>query len=87
MADGMSKDDAEKNAPIMQAAQQMLIDWEKGDPEVRNLWQKMNGWVYEGFNETYKKIGSDFDKNYFESDTYLLGKEFVEDGLQKRRVL
>ncbi|MFC0776184.1 arginine--tRNA ligase [Terrimonas alba] len=83
MADGMSKDDAEKNAPIMQAAQQMLIDWEKGDPEVRNLWQKMNGWVYEGFNETYKKIGSDFDKNYFESDTYLLGKEFVEDGLQK----
>ena len=83
MADGMSKDDAEKNAPIMQAAQQMLIDWERGEPEVRNLWQKMNGWVYEGFNETYKKIGSDFDKNYFESDTYLLGKEFVEDGLQK----
>ena len=83
MADGMSKDDAEKNAPIMQAAQQMLIDWERGEPEVRNLWQKMNGWVYEGFNETYKKIGSDFDKNYFESDTYLLGKEFVEEGLQK----
>lgn len=83
MADGMPKDEAEKNAPIMQAAQQMLIDWEKGVPEVRNLWQKMNGWVYEGFNETYKKIGSDFDKNYFESDTYLLGKEFVEDGLQK----
>lgn len=83
MKDGMSKDDAEKTAPIMQATQQMLIDWEKGDPEVRNLWQKMNGWVYEGFNETYKKIGSDFDKNYFESDTYLLGKEFVEDGLQK----
>ncbi|WP_276503331.1 arginine--tRNA ligase [Terrimonas pollutisoli] len=83
IADGMSKDDAEKKAPIMQAAQQMLIDWERGEPEVRNLWQKMNGWVYEGFNETYKKIGSDFDKNYFESDTYLLGKEFVEDGLQK----
>ena len=67
----------------MQAAQKMLVDWEKGDPEVRALWQKMNGWVYEGFNETYKKIGSDFDKNYFESETYLLGKEFVEEGLQK----
>ena len=67
----------------MQLAQQMLIDWEKGDPEVRNLWQKMNSWVYEGFNETYKKIGSDFDKSYFESDTYLLGKEFVTEGLEK----
>ena len=66
----------------MQLAQQMLFDWEKGDPDVRNLWQKMNGWVYEGFNETYKKIGSDFDKNYFESDTYLLGKEFVTEGLE-----
>lgn len=83
MTDGMSKDEAEKNAPLMQAAQQMLIDWENGDPEVRALWQNMNNWVYEGFNETYKKIGSDFDKNYFESDTYLLGKEFVEEGLQK----
>jgi len=83
MADGMSKEEAEKNAPIMQATQKMLLDWEKSDPEVRALWQKMNSWVYEGFNETYEKIGSDFDKNYFESETYLLGKEFIEDGLQK----
>ena len=83
IAEGMSKEEAEKNAPIMQAAQKMLLDWENGDPEVRALWQKMNSWVYEGFNETYKKIGSDFDKNYFESETYLLGKEFVEDGLKK----
>lgn len=83
IADGMSKEDAEKNAPIMKAAQKMLQDWEKADPDVRALWQTMNNWVYEGFNETYKKIGSDFDKNYFESETYLLGKEFVEEGLQK----
>ncbi|MGN6292032.1 MAG: arginine--tRNA ligase [Chitinophagaceae bacterium] len=83
IADGMSKEDAEKNAPIMKAAQGMLLDWENGDPEVRTLWQKMNNWVYEGFNETYTKIGSDFDKNYFESETYLLGKEFVEEGLKK----
>ncbi|HKO78792.1 MAG TPA: arginine--tRNA ligase, partial [Chitinophagaceae bacterium] len=83
IAEGLGKDEAERNAPIMQAAQKMLVDWENGDPEVRALWQKMNGWVYEGFNETYKKIGSDFDKNYFESETYLLGKEFVEDGLKK----
>jgi arginyl-tRNA synthetase len=83
MTEGMSKEEAEKNAPLMLAAQKMLIDWENGDPEVRALWQKMNGWVYEGFNETYKKIGSDFDKNYFESDTYLLGKEIVEEGLAK----
>lgn len=82
IAGGMSKEDAEKNAPIMLATQKMLLDWENNDTEVRNLWQKMNGWVYEGFNETYKKIGSDFDKNYFESETYLLGKEFVEEGLQ-----
>jgi arginyl-tRNA synthetase len=83
IVEGMSKDDAEKNTPLMLAAQKMLLDWENGDPGVRALWEKMNGWVYEGFNETYKKIGSDFDKNYFESETYLLGKEFVEDGLQK----
>jgi len=83
IADGMSKEEAEKNTPIMQTTQKMLVDWEKGDPEVRTLWQKMNGWVYEGFNETYEKIGSDFDKNYFESETYLLGKEIVEEGLKK----
>jgi arginyl-tRNA synthetase len=83
MIDGMDKEEAEKNAPIMQAAQKMLMDWENGDPEVRALWERMNGWVYEGFNETYKKIGSDFDKTYFESQTYLLGKEIVEEGLSK----
>jgi len=83
MAEGQTKEEAERNAPIMQATVKMLQDWEQGDPEVRDLWQKMNNWVYEGFNETYKKIGSDFDKNYFESETYLLGKEFVEDGLKK----
>ena len=83
MADGMSKEEADRNTPLMKAAQQMLVDWENGDPKVRALWEKMNNWVYEGFNETYKKIGSDFDKNYFESDTYLLGKSFVEEGLQK----
>lgn len=81
VSEGMSKEEAEKKSPLMLEAQQMLIDWEEGNPEVRNLWQRMNGWVYEGFNETYRKIGSDFDKNYFESETYLLGKEFVEDGL------
>lgn len=80
--DGMTKEEAEKNAPLMLAAQRMLLDWENGDPEVRALWEKMNGWVYEGFNETYNKIGSDFDKNYFESDTYLLGKEIVDEGLK-----
>jgi arginyl-tRNA synthetase len=80
---GSAKEEAEKNAPIMIAAQNMLLAWEKGDPDVRSLWQRMNNWVYDGFNETYKKIGSDFDKNYFESDTYLLGKEIVEEGLQK----
>lgn len=77
------KDMAENKTELMQAAQTMLRDWEKGDQQVRELWQKMNGWVYDGFNETYKKIGSDFDKNYFESETYLLGKEFVEEGLKK----
>ncbi len=77
------KDIAESKTPIMQATVKMLQDWENDDEEVRALWQKMNGWVYEGFAETYTKIGSDFDKNYFESNTYLLGKEFVEEGLKK----
>ncbi|MBC7948396.1 MAG: arginine--tRNA ligase [Chitinophagaceae bacterium] len=83
MLEGLSKEEAEQQAPIMQAAQKMLVDWENGEPEVKSLWEKMNGWVYEGFNETYKKIGSDFDKNYFESQTYLLGKEIVEEGIAK----
>ncbi|MBL7731130.1 MAG: arginine--tRNA ligase, partial [Chitinophagaceae bacterium] len=82
-AGGMSKDEAEKQAPIMKAAQQMLVDWEAGKPEVIELWQKMNSWVYSGFDITYKRIGADFDKLYYESNTYLLGKKAVEDGLAK----
>jgi arginyl-tRNA synthetase len=83
ISDGISKEEAEKQAPIMQAAQRMLIRWEAGDPEVMELWQKMNSWVYAGFDATYKTIGSDFDKVYYESNTYLLGKGLVEKGLQK----
>ena len=83
MKNGMNKEEAEKEAPIMKATQQMLLDWETGNPEVMNLWKKMNQWVYEGFAITYKRIGNDFDKIYYESDTYLLGKKFVEDGLNK----
>jgi arginyl-tRNA synthetase len=71
------------NTLIMKKAQQMLVDWENGKPEVIELWKKMNGWVYRGFDETYKRIGSDFDKVYYESETYLLGKKFVEEGLAK----
>ncbi len=81
--DGMEKAVAEKEAPIMKATQQMLLKWEAGDGEVMDLWRRMNSWVYEGFNETYKKIGSDFDKTYYESNTYLLGKKIVEEGLGK----
>ncbi|MBS1663008.1 MAG: arginine--tRNA ligase [Bacteroidetes bacterium] len=83
MAGGMDKDQAEKEAPIMKAAQQMLVDWEAGKPDVIELWKMMNSWVYAGFDATYKRIGSDFDKTYYESNTYLLGKELVEQGLQK----
>ncbi len=83
IAGGMLKDNAEKEAPIMKATQDMLLKWEQGDPEVMELWKTMNGWVYEGFDITYKKIGSDFDKTYYESNTYLLGKDTVEEGLSK----
>jgi len=83
IAKGMDEKTAEREAPIMKAAQQMLVDWEAGKPEVIELWKKMNGWVYKGFDETYHRIGSDFDKIYYESNTYLLGKELVEQGLQK----
>jgi arginyl-tRNA synthetase len=79
---GLSEDDAKKNAPLLLEAQKMLLAWEAGDKEVVSLWEKMNGWVYEGFNETYKNLGVDFDTLYFESNTYLLGKEFVAEGLQ-----
>jgi arginyl-tRNA synthetase len=80
---GMTPEEAEKEAPIMKAAQQMLVDWEAGKPEVVELWKKMNSWVYAGFEETYKRIGSNFDKTYHESEVYLLGKKMVEDGLEK----
>ncbi len=80
---GMLKEVAEKEAPIMKAAQQMLVDWEAGVPDVIELWKTMNSWVYEGFEVTYQRIGSDFDKVYHESETYILGKQLVETGLQK----
>ena len=83
VATGMSKELAEKEAPIMKGTQQMLVDWESGKPEVIELWKKMNGWVYKGFDETYNTIGSDFDKTYYESETYLLGRKFVEMGLER----
>ena len=83
VAEGMSEDEAKKKAPIMVAAQEMLRKWEAKDPEVYSLWETMNGWVYEGFDVTYKALGVDFDKVYYESQTYLLGKSLVEDGLQK----
>lgn len=79
---GMTKELAEKEAPIMKGTQQMLLDWEAGKPDVMELWKKMNGWVYEGFDVTYKRIGSDFAKMYYESETYIPGKKFVEDGLK-----
>jgi len=80
---GKSKEDAEKEAPILLEAQGMLLKWEANDPDVRTLWEKMNGWVYEGFEATYKRAGVDFDKNYYESQTYVLGKADVLDGLKK----
>ena len=82
VAQGQNEEDAKKNAPILFEAQEMLRQWEAGDAEVVALWEKMNGWVYEGFEETYKAIGVDFDKYYYESQTYLLGKEFVAEGLK-----
>lgn len=83
MAKGMSKEDAEAASPLMAEAREMLVKWEAGDKEVRALWEQMNGWVYEGFDETYKRLGVDFDKIYYESDTYLVGKETVLGGLEK----
>ena len=83
VAEGMAEDEAKKKAPIMLAAQEMLRKWEAKDPEVYSLWETMNGWVYEGFDVTYKAMGVDFDKVYYESETYLLGKSLVEDGLKK----
>lgn len=79
---GMDQEQALKEAPLMCEAQSMLVKWEQGDKEVINLWKKMNGWVYEGFEQTYKRMGISFDKIYYESDTYLLGKELVIKGLE-----
>jgi len=84
MASGLSREIAEKEAPLMKEAQQMLVDWEAGKSEVIELWMKMNSWVYSGFDITYKRIGSDFDKIYYESQTYLLGKNMVDMGLRKK---
>jgi len=83
VANGMDEKLAEKEAPIMQEAQQMLRQWEAGDKEVYDLWQTMNGWVYDGFKVSYDRLGVDFDKMYYESNTYLLGKSIVEKGLEK----
>lgn len=79
---GMDQEQALKEAPLICEAQSMLVKWEQGDKEVINLWKKMNGWVYEGFEQTYKRMGISFDKIYYESDTYLLGKELVIKGLE-----
>ncbi len=82
-AQGISEEEAEKQSTLMQEAREMLKKWEDNDPEVRALWEKMNSWVYAGFDETYKRMGVDFDKIYYESQTYLEGKEKVEEGLAK----
>ncbi len=84
IAGGMSKEIAEQEAPIQKAAQAMLLKWEQGDADTMALWKRMNEWVYAGFDVTYKKIGSDFFKTYYESNTYLLGKDLVDQGLSKK---
>lgn len=81
--ENLTKEEAEAKSPLMLEAREMLRKWEAGDEEVRNLWKTMNGWVYEGFDETYKKMGVDFDKIYYESDTYLEGKDLVLGGIEK----
>lgn len=80
---GQTEEEAKKNAPIMKQAQEMLLKWEANDAEVKELWRTMNRWVYAGFAETYKKLGVDFKKYYYESDTYLLGKDLIAEGLEK----
>jgi arginyl-tRNA synthetase len=82
VAGGMSKEEAEKAAPSLKAAQEMLFKWENGDPEVVELWKTMNGWVYEGFDKTYGDLGISFDRTYYESQTYLFGKALVQKGLE-----
>ena len=82
-AEGQTEEEAKKNAPLIKEAQQMLQKWEAGEAEVVDLWKKMNSWVYDGFSVSYKKMGVDFDKFYYESNTYLLGKNNIEEGLKK----
>ncbi len=83
VAAGSSEEDAKKEAPIMKQAQEMLVKWEQKDEAICELWSTMNGWVYEGFDKTYRDMGVDFDKVYYESQTYLLGKDLVNDGLER----
>ncbi|MCW3160138.1 arginine--tRNA ligase [Chryseobacterium oryctis] len=83
VAEGISEEQAKKDAPLMKEAQKMLLDWENGDEKVRNLWNEMNSWVYEGFNETYKRLGVSFDQVQYESNTYILGKDLIQEGLDK----
>ena len=82
MAGGMSEDEAKKEAPSLKAVHEMLVKWEQGDKDVRDLWARMNGWVFDGFDQTYRTLGISFDKVYYEHDTYLLGKELVQKGLE-----
>lgn len=83
ISEGLDEEEAARKAPLMIEAQDLLRRWEAGDKEVRSLWERMNGWVYEGFDATYKRLGVDFEKIYYESETYLLGKDMVEEGLAK----
>lgn len=83
MAQGISEDQAKKEAPLIKEAQKMLVDWENGDEHVRNLWNEMNSWVYKGFAETYRRLGVDFDQVQYESNTYILGKDLIQEGLDK----
>ncbi|WP_162339518.1 arginine--tRNA ligase [Cyclobacterium salsum] len=83
IAEGMTEELAKKEAPWMKAAQEMLVKWEAGDPHTVDLWKKLNNWVYQGFDETYRSLGVTFDQYYYESDTYLLGKDIVNEGLEK----
>ncbi|KAA2224644.1 arginine--tRNA ligase [Chryseobacterium sediminis] len=80
---GVGEEQAKKDAPVMKEAQKMLLDWENGDATVRALWEEMNSWVYKGFNETYKRLGVDFDQVQYESNTYILGKDLIQEGLDK----
>ena len=83
IAEGRTEEQAKAEAPILKEAQQMLLQWEAGDQEIKDLWEKMNQWVYSGFEKTYNALGVDYDKNYYESETYLLGKDVVGQGLEK----